>query len=803
MSAAADFNGSTSRLLALIGPFIAIVLVQATLAFVSLEVLSSVRAYIAGEGLWTKGQKNAIYFLDLYNQTGDPQYYNHYRSAIAIPLSDRAARLALEKSPPDVSAARNGFLGGGNHVDDVDGLIWLFRNFRQFSYFDRAVSYWIASDPILDELVALSERIRAKMDRAPSERDLGPTKVQIEEINRQLTLLATAFSESLGEGSRSLKLILVTANFVAAFFLIALAIWWFRYFLRQRYIFEKALRAEKERAQVTLASLAEAVISTDPGGRVIYMNAAAERLIGIPTERAGGLELTSLLTMKSQKMEDTGVSDESMSTTPPSQLLVRADGTSVAVSMSTTPLCSDGNGVSNVVVIHDRTSEQRFLARLAWQASHDELTDLPNRREFVRKLQVAMAQLDSRAKGHALMFIDLDQFKVVNDTCGHAAGDQLLGQMAAMLRSHMRATDVLARLGGDEFAALVTNCDIDNAAKIGEELRRAIEQLNFTWDKRSFKLSASIGLVHLLDPNTTIQDALRAADVGCYSAKENGRNRIQVHHTSDSELLQRVTEMDWIQKLRVALDEDQFCLYGQKIVSLKSLGEIGSRLEVLLRLNDRTGQLIPPNTFLPAAERYGLMPLIDRWVVRHALAMLARCESSSGPMISSYAINLSGATFTDGNFVNFLRDQLQVNRVRPDVICFELTETSAVRNFAGAQSFIQALRGIGCRFALDDFGSGMSSFGYLRNLDVDYVKIDGSFVKGMSTDPVNRAIVDMIDHIGKVMGKRTIAESVEHTDSVRALREIGVDYGQGYALHAPAPLASLLVSKSVEGLATA
>src|SRR5262245_3544514 len=474
MSAAADFKGSTSRLLALIGPFIAIVLFQATLAFVSLEVLSSVRAYIAGEGLWTKGQKNAIYFLDLYNQTGDPQYYNLYRSAVAVPLSDRAARLALEKSPPDVTAARTGFLGGGNHVDDVDGLIWLFRNFRHFSYFDRAVSHWIASDAILDELVALGERIRAKMERAPSERDLGPTKVQTEEINRQLTVLATAFSESLGEGSRALKLILIVANLVAAFFLIALAIWWCRHFLRQRHMFEEALRAEKERAQITLASLAEAVISTDPRGRVVYMNAAAERLIGIPTEQAGGSELTSLFTMKSQKTEDTRVTDGSLSPTPPSQSLMRADGTSVAVSMTTTPLSSNGNGVSNVVVIHDRTSEERFLARLSWQASHDDLTGLPNRRAFIRKLQAAIAQLASRAICHALMFIDLDQFTIVNDTWGHAAGDQLLSQMAVMLCGLMRETDVLARLGGDEFASLVMNCDIDNAAKIAEELRRAI-----------------------------------------------------------------------------------------------------------------------------------------------------------------------------------------------------------------------------------------------------------------------------------------------------------------------------------------
>jgi predicted signal transduction protein with EAL and GGDEF domain len=252
----------------------------------------------------------------------------------------------------------------------------------------------------------------------------------------------------------------------------------------------------------------------------------------------------------------------------------------------------------------------------------------------------------------------------------------------------MRATDVLARLGGDEFVALVMDCDIDTAADIAEKLRRAIEQQNFTSGNRNFKLSASVGLAHLLDPNTTIQDALRTADLACYTAKENGRNRIQVHHTGDSGLLQRVSEMDWFQKLRVALDEDQFCLYGQEIVSLTSPVEIGLRFEVLLRFNDCTGQLVSPDTFLPAAERYGLMPLIDRWVVRHALAMLALNETNNAGMIGSCAINLSGTTFTDSNFLNFLRDQLQVNRIRPELICFELTETSAVRNIASAQALL-------------------------------------------------------------------------------------------------------------------
>lgn len=296
-------------------------------------------------------------------------------------------------------------------------------------------------------------------------------------------------------------------------------------------MFEEALRREQERAQVTLASLSEAVISTDPGGKIVYMNAAAERLIGIPIERASGLELSSLFAAKTQQPDDGSIPNEGLSAPAPSQLLVRADGTSVAVAMATTPLRSDGTDVSNVIVIRDRTTEQDFLTRLSWQASHDELTGLPNRREFDRKLKNAIAQIGSLALGHALIFLDIDQFKIVNDTCGHAAGDQLLCQMAGMLRSQIRGTDFLARFGGDEFAVLVMNCDLDNAAKFAEKLRSAVEQLNLTWEDRIFKLSASIGVAHLLDSNTTVRQALQAADLACYTAKEEGRNRIQVHQS--------------------------------------------------------------------------------------------------------------------------------------------------------------------------------------------------------------------------------------------------------------------------------
>jgi PAS domain-containing protein len=368
----------------LIGPFIAIVSFQAALAFVSLEVLSSVRAYIAGEGLWTKGQKDAIYFLNLYAESGDPQFYDRYKIAVAVPLADRDARRALEQSPPDLAAAHRGFIGGGNHVDDVEGLIWLFRHFRNTSYFARSVSQWIASDPILDELVALGDGIHDDFATSPTARDRAAAKSEIAEINRRLTQLATAFSESLGEASRAIQLILVIANFLAAMLLVALTIWWSRYFLRQQHAFEAALLAEKERAQTTLGSLSESVISTDATGRVVYMKAAAERLLRVTNEMAHGKALTALFRLKCQQSgAKTDIfTEERAAIADAFQLIERSDGTSVAVSIATTSLRANGNGVSNVVVIHDKSNEQKFLARLSWQASHDELTELPNRRDL-------------------------------------------------------------------------------------------------------------------------------------------------------------------------------------------------------------------------------------------------------------------------------------------------------------------------------------------------------------------------------------------------------------------------------------
>ena len=787
-----NLTSGKHRLLRLVSPFVAVVLFQAFLAGLSLETLSSVRAYVGGEGLWSKGQKDAIHFISLYSQTGDEQFFRRFRVAIAIPLADRAARYALEQQTPDLNAARDGFLGGGNDPDDVPGLIWLFRYFRDVPYMATAIGRWRETDPFLDQLASLGDAIHEELSGASG--IAGRTearKEQIDLIDRRLAPIARAFSESLGEGSRSIKFLLTIANLLTAISLVFLIVWHTRKMIKQQLTFEKALKIEKERAQVTLASLGEAVISTDADGRLEYMNPIAERLTACTTAEAQGSPLGLLFSIVD---ETTGEANDRLveqslcaGITLSGQSLVRRDSSEVAVSIVGAPLHSDGKAAGAVLVLRDVTIEREFVARLSWQASHDTLTGLVNRREFETCLGKALDKLSDGPSQHSLMFLDLDQFKVVNDTCGHAAGDQLLKQTSALLQENLRTSGLLARLGGDEFGVLLEDCSARSATRIAERLRLAVQELRFVWNGCVFNISVSIGLVHVAEAGA-IEETLRAADMACYMAKEKGRNRVQVYHPSDSELVERVGEMTWVQRIRNGLDEQRFCLFAQEIRALNSDEPQHSHVELLLRLRDEQGVLVQPGSFMPAAERYGMMPLIDRWVVRNAFALIASRLGSSEPVpLLSCAINLSGMTFGDADFVDYVRRQFEIHQVPPEMICFEITETSAITNLPSAKRFIQALKKLGCRFSLDDFGTGMSSFSYLKHLPVDLIKIDGSFVTEMLNSKIDRAMVEMIVHLARVMGKRTVAEFVESNEILETLREIGVDYAQGYAIGKPAP----------------
>ncbi|WP_095143928.1 EAL domain-containing protein [Pseudomonas sp. Irchel s3b6] len=784
----------TPRLLGIVWPFIAVVLFQALLGGVSLYVLSAVRGYVAGESLWSKGQKDAIYFLNLYADDHSESTFLKYQGAMAVPQGGHDLRVALDQQPPDLEAARRGILQGGNHPDDVARVIWLYLNFRHFSYMETAIDRWTVGDEYLVQLDNVAHDMHRRIaSNQATPADIQHWKARIFAINEAVTPAAKAFSDALGEGARMILRLLLLTNLATALGLIVLALWRTHKLLAQRHAFADALQLEKERAQITLQSIGDGVITTDVDGAIAFMNPAAEALTHWKAEQAIGLPLAALFNLLDENAQAEGftliehiLSGQLRGGSEHSKLIQRLDGSTVSVALVGAPIHSAGKVSGTVLVLHDMTQERQYIANLSWQATHDALTGLANRREFEYRLEQALHNLARQPARHALMFLDLDQFKLVNDTCGHAAGDELLRHICALLQSGLREGDTLARLGGDEFGILLENCSAQASEKIAESLRQTVQNLHFVWKGRPFVTTVSLGLVHIAHNSTTLEALLRAADMACYMAKEKGRNRVQVYHADDSELSLRFGEMAWVQRLHIALEENRFCLYAQEIAALGHVDGGRGHIEILLRLHDEAGRMILPDSFIPAAERYGLMTSLDRWVVENVFKVIAQsiAQEREGPM-AMCAINLSGITIGDDDFLIFLRKQFIAYDIPPEMICFEITETSAIANLASAIKFINELKGLGCHFSLDDFCAGMSSFAYLKHLPVDFLKIDGSFVKDMLDDPINRAMVEVINHIGHVMGKRTIAEFVETPQIEQALLEIGVDYAQGYIIERP------------------
>lgn len=604
----------------------------------------------------------------------------------------------------------------------------------------------------------------------------------------QLTKNDLAAALTDGEDSaHNLRMIsIIGIGLIFAFLLLAGAT-----ILRNRLLNREVERGRKM-LLTTLESIEDGVIATDMSGKVTFMNPAAEAMTEWTSHEASDLPLPKVFKLVHSQTGEPALNPvevvlqkKKRVRLAPHTLLVRKSGESIPIEDSAAPIRDQHGNITGVVLVfHDVTLARKMVTEMAYQASHDALTGLINRREFEHRLDLALEKSAQESKQHTLLYLDLDQFKIVNDTCGHMAGDELLRQLSSILQTKLRKNDTLARLGGDEFGLLLENCLAEPALKIAHLLRETVHEFRFGWEGKVFQVGVSIGVVTCGDGKETRGDILRMADSACYLAKDKGRNRVQIYTPEDSGLAQRQGEMGWVGRIHRALADQRFVLYSQKILPLVDGHDAGEHYEVLLRMQDEDGKLVPPMSFIPAAERYGLMSQIDRWVVSTAFAQYEKRHLPGFP-VATCAINLSGSSVCSENIYEFVVEQFALYQVPPEGICFEITETAAIANLAQAEVLIHKLNDLGCRFSLDDFGSGMSSFAYLKHLPFDYLKIDGGFVKDMIDDPIDHAMVEAINHIGHVMHIKTIAEFVENNAILDALRDIGVDYAQGYGIERP------------------
>jgi diguanylate cyclase (GGDEF)-like protein len=455
-------------------------------------------------------------------------------------------------------------------------------------------------------------------------------------------------------------------------------------------------------------------------------------------------------------------------------------------------------------VFHDISQIREMAQQLLWQASHDALTGLVNRREFERRLTELIDTARTQGREHALMFMDLDNFKAVNDSCGHSAGDELLRQLTAVMLSGMRGSDTLARLGGDEFGALLESCPFDQALRIANAMRETVREFRFVWEAKTFSVGVSIGLVPITAESGNLNRLLSLADACCYEAKSKGRDRVQVYRPQESEATDKTTELQVVSQINQAFELGRFRLYRQRIVPLGP-GAASQPLnyEILVRMIDRAGNLVPPTGFMPAAERYNLLTSIERWVISSLIEYL-HTQWTSGVLQKEasdrgwYSVNLSGNSINDKSLPDFLRNLLRRYQLPAGLLCFEITENTAISNLNTAAELMHELKAMGCRFALDDFGTGMSSFAYIKYLPLDVLKIAGTFITDMAVDPMDYAIVDAVNRISHILGMQTVAESVENAETLAKITALKIDYAQGYFIAQPEALLHAPTGEPVE-----
>ncbi len=775
---------TTPFLLAMFG--LGLVAILFTILIIQLQ--SGVTGYLAGESIWSRAQVETVRLAHLYADTGNPIHMKRARSWHQVPIGDLQARVAMEAGQYD--QAREHFLQGRIHPDDIPRMVWLFRLLHNAPYFKEAIKAWRQSDQGLIELGEILDSLEQSATSGKAvTAQRSDLQRQLEWLDGSLERDAAQFRQAMTGASRAMVKILSIST-VAVFLILGLLM----IILVLR--FTHALRMSEFKFRLTFEHAGLGIAQLDEKGHFLEVNAAMCKLLRYSRSQLLTMRYQQVIYEDDQAIELQGRQAvgrgerEHISLT---QRLVCGDGSVTHTKITVTQLGRmEGEGLRFIGLVEDISESHRLAEELNYQARHDDLTGLINRRAFEGYLDEALLRARSEGFVHALCFIDLDQFKIINDTLGHYVGDQLLQQVAQTLSRSLRKSDLLARLGGDEFAVIYDCCEPDAAVKLAEELRDRLENTPFVWEDRSFNIGCSIGIVPITATSGDRIDLLRAADSACHFAKEQGRNRVLLSHEKDEELEARRAQMEWLDRIRRAIDQNLFYLDAQRIHSLDL--QPGNRYEVLVRMRGDDGNPIPPGAFLPAAERFGIVHLLDRWVIERVCQLFAEYADQLEQLDACH-INISGRSFDQDDFADYVLELLAQYEISAEHMCFEITETAAISKMSEVHRFIAELRGAGAEFALDDFGAGLSSFSYLKQLPVDMLKIDGSFVRNIARDETDRAMVRAISDIGQTLGKQIVAEFVEDERALEYLQDMGVQYAQGFYLHRPESFEKLLKNK--------
>ena len=752
-----------------------------------LELQTTATAYVTGQAHWSSARQDATFLLHRYATSGDPAQLARARTRLLVPLGDRDARLALERDPPDLPAARRGFLQGDNAPEDIDRMIRLFRYFSDASFFRDSLERWRFADQILLDLGRITDELGSMYAEGivDSASALGYQQ-QLLEIDSRLRPLEAAFSHSLVEGMRSLKSALILIAVILFLSIAAVVILMVRSTVSRIRASEGAFRTGFHQAAVGMLKMRK-------DGRILEANQAISTILGYSPAQLQELNLPEIMHhVDAEKLAggDEKVLDWASCETPGEHRFLRQDGSRRWLRWSAARVDTGLGDEERVFAIIEDVSESRSLSdEMRYQASHDALTGVFNRREIERRLREGIEQAHSAGIQHAFLFVDLDQFKLINDTCGNVAGDQLLRQIAGILMLHMRGDDWMGRLGSDEFAVWLEATGIEEAIRQAERLSRAVSGSVFRWEGRPFTITCSIGITHVGVEPREVSDILREADRACYQAKEEGRNCIRVYSESDEAMVRRRNDIAWIGEIRQAIVDSRVVLFAQRIENLR--GEPGLQYEILVRLVDRDGTILLPDSFLPAAERFGEAVAIDRLVIAMTLRQLEDNPQHLRELDLCH-LNVSAQSIANPEFRHHIVDLLDGSQVPGHKLCFELTETAAIGNLTRAREFIDEMRSRGCRIALDDFGSGLSSFAYLKNLQVDVLKIDGIFIRDLASNEVDPVLVRSMCEMARSLGKITVAEWVESHSLLEPLRVLGVDQAQGFGIHKPCALGELI-----------